>query len=407
MVAVEALVDHVGGAAIERELDVARLRRLVDVDLADQVAVAGVQLVDAEADDVVERWLHDAAVEGLGGERCVGEPREHRGAGLLRQRRLALEEALAEVVLLLAANPELTRHLGGCTIGHEGDGRHLVERPLPRVLRLAGRRVGGDGEHGRHRRVGEVDLAHVRVTRWLFGEVVRHVGRPSVARDGDGTGVRPGERDAIQQAEVRVEDEELARALARDDDAVARRGRRDAVRVAADAENVGAHRGGAPQIRLVEAGHAVVILVGGVDVGTADGDRARVALVEGRRAGARAHVLFAGERAGVHRVELEARQAVGVGVDDEDVPVRRDGDGARSRWPGERRGRPERRGENGPGGSQCPHGAALLGRAADAAPSATSPYKRQSRATAARSAITAGASGSRSQINSSNDMLRK
>src|SRR5438034_1367218 len=84
------------------------------------------------------------------------------------------------------ANPELTRHLGGCTIGHEGDGRDLVERPLPRVLRLAGRRVGSDGEHGRHRRVGEVDLAHVGVARWLFGEVVRHVGRPSVARDGDG-----------------------------------------------------------------------------------------------------------------------------------------------------------------------------------------------------------------------------
>ena len=62
----------------------------------------------------------------------------------------------------------------------------------PAVVGTAGRGVvGGRDEAGIRLDlgegagpVGEVDLAHVRVTRWLFGEVVRHVGRPSVARDG-------------------------------------------------------------------------------------------------------------------------------------------------------------------------------------------------------------------------------
>ena len=61
VVAVEHQVDDVGDRAVGRELDVAGVGRLVDVDLADDVPAAEVELVDAEADDVVERRLVDVA----------------------------------------------------------------------------------------------------------------------------------------------------------------------------------------------------------------------------------------------------------------------------------------------------------------------------------------------------------
>src|SRR5207247_5709679 len=81
VVAVEHQVDDVGRRAVGRELDVGRVVRLVDVELADHVAVARVELVDAGARDVVEGRLVDVAVHAAGGEGAGRDPREEARAG--------------------------------------------------------------------------------------------------------------------------------------------------------------------------------------------------------------------------------------------------------------------------------------------------------------------------------------
>src|SRR5437762_13188614 len=102
------------------------------------MAVARVELVDAEARDVVEGRLVDVAVHAAGGEGAERDPREEARAGQAGEKPAPLEEALAQVVLLRAADPELVRDLGGRAVGHEDDRGDEVQRPLPRVLRLAG-----------------------------------------------------------------------------------------------------------------------------------------------------------------------------------------------------------------------------------------------------------------------------
>src|SRR5439155_1311358 len=102
-------VDDEGNRPVGGELDVGRVVRPVDVELADDVTVAAVELVDAEARDVVQGRLVDVAHgggvregQGLGvlpspgrcglGERAVGEAREELGARLPLEAREPLEE---------------------------------------------------------------------------------------------------------------------------------------------------------------------------------------------------------------------------------------------------------------------------------------------------------------------------
>src|SRR5439155_1563293 len=338
VVAVEHQVDDVGRRAVGREFDVGRVVRLVDVELADQVAVARVELVDSEARDVVEGCLVDVAVDAPGRERPKRGPREQARAGQVGEEGAPLEEALAQVVLLRAADPELVCDLGGRAVGHEGDGGDEVQRALPRVLRLAGRGVRRDREHPDDRRAREIDHAHVRVVVGLLGEIVAHVCRPAVARDRDGTRVRPRQADADGVRELGIEDDELARPLAGDQHAVARGRDRDAVWGAAEAQVDGAER--APQIRLVEPPEAVVLLPGGEDVGPVERERARV-LADGALVGEQTR----------RRAEVETSDAARIGIDDEDVAVGRDREWTRAG--GQRAGgcRGQRRTEHGRGGA--------------------------------------------------------
>src|SRR5439155_10612942 len=115
---------------------------------ADDVTVAAVELVDAEARDVVEGRLVDVA-HGCGvreghrlavlpspgrcglGERAVGEAREELGARLPLEAREPLEETLADVVLLRPAHPDLPGERAG---GDDRDRREQVERALAGAL---------------------------------------------------------------------------------------------------------------------------------------------------------------------------------------------------------------------------------------------------------------------------------
>src|SRR5262249_53337617 len=111
--------------------------------------------------------------------------------------------------------------------------------------------------------------------------------------------------------------------------------------------------------------------------------------------------FLARERALVHDIELQARHGVGVRVDDEDVPVRRDRQRARPRRL--RGGSSDEREDD----DAQRYDWILHDGVSPRAAGWTSPYSKQSRTAAARSASVAGASGSRSQMRSSRGSIWK
>ena len=173
MEAVGHLVNDGRDRPVGGELDVARVVRRVDVDLADDVAVGAIELVDREARDVVRARVVQVTRRRGRRNRCPPAParrrigkrtkrqaREERRSRLSREPREALEETLAEVVLLCPAHPHFAGVRAG---GHDRDRREQVQHTLAGVLRLARRGVGGDREHRGHAPRRHVDHAHVGV----------------------------------------------------------------------------------------------------------------------------------------------------------------------------------------------------------------------------------------------------
>ena len=120
------------------------LVRLVDVELADDVAVGGVELEDPEARDVVERRLYCSAssrprgtlnVRGMEERGCRGSARTPSSScPLLDDRRMrptSLEEALETLFSCSPPTPELAHDVARrAAVRHERD-RSQFARPDP------------------------------------------------------------------------------------------------------------------------------------------------------------------------------------------------------------------------------------------------------------------------------------